>query len=100
MSHLAGVSRARLSLVQGHRTMAPEQIISIDPQVMSGTSVFAGTRWPVESLLARVRAGDTLAALLKGFPTFSREQAVGALALGVVRTLSPRVRQMKREVWW
>lgn len=55
--------------------MDRDQIISADPQVMSGTPVFTGTRVPVESLIAHLKAGDTLEDFLEGFPGVRREQA-------------------------
>ena len=38
--------------------MKREQIIACDEEVMGGTPVFAGTRVPVESLIAHLKAGD------------------------------------------
>lgn len=59
--------------------MDREELVSVDPEVMSGTPVFTGTRVPVESLIAHIRAGDTLDDFLEGFPGVSREQAEGFL---------------------
>jgi uncharacterized protein (DUF433 family) len=55
--------------------MRREQVITEDPEIMSGTPVFAGTRVPVESLIAHLKAGDTLEDFLEGFPSVRREQA-------------------------
>jgi uncharacterized protein (DUF433 family) len=55
--------------------MEQREIISVNPRVMSGTPVFAGTRVPVESLIAHLKAGDTLEDFLEGFPSVRREQA-------------------------
>ena len=55
--------------------MPREQIISVNPQVLGGTPVFAGTRVPVESLIEHLKAGDTLEEFLDGFPGVRREQA-------------------------
>jgi uncharacterized protein (DUF433 family) len=55
-------------------------IISVNPRTLSGTPVFAGTRGPVESLIAHLNAGDTLAEFLEGFPGVRREQAEAFLA--------------------
>ncbi|MEM9352685.1 MAG: DUF433 domain-containing protein [Planctomycetota bacterium] len=55
--------------------------LSRDPNVLGGAAVFAGTRVPVESLLAHLRAGDDLEAFLSDFPTVTRDQAVAALNL-------------------
>ena len=54
-------------------------VISRDPDVMSGTPVFAGTRVPFQALLDYLEAGQTLSEFLEDFPTVSREQAIAAL---------------------
>jgi uncharacterized protein (DUF433 family) len=54
--------------------------VSISPDVMSGTHVFAGTRVPVQTFLDYLKAGETLGDFLDGFPTVSREQLVAFLA--------------------
>lgn len=72
--------------------MKREQIISVAPEVMSGTPVFAGTRVPVESLIHHLKAGDTLEDFLEGFPSVSREQAEGFLELALQAALDDRAR--------
>lgn len=52
-----------------------EEIVSRDPDVVSGALVFAGTRVPVQNLIDYLKAGDTLDRFLEGFPGVSREQA-------------------------
>ena len=68
--------------------MKREQIISCDEEVMGGTPVFAGTRVPVESLIAHLKAGDRLDDFLEGFPTVSREQAEAFLELALLAVLA------------
>ena len=58
-----------------------EQIISVDPELMSGTPVFAGTRVPVQSLIDHIIAGDSLDDFLQGFPTVTHRQAQAFLDL-------------------
>ena len=53
--------------------------ISIDPEVMSGTPVFEGTRVPVEVLLNNLAAGVSLDEFLVNFPTVSRDQVLAVL---------------------
>ncbi len=53
--------------------------ITIDPEIVSGAPVFAGTRVPVEALLTNLEAGLTLNEFLDNFPTVSRTQAVQVL---------------------
>lgn len=56
-------------------------VVSIDPNVVSGTPVFKGTRVPVSALLDHLEAGDPLARFLDGFPSVTREQAVRFIEL-------------------
>ena len=56
-------------------------LIHTDPEVLSGTPVFAGTRVPVQTLIDYLEAGDRLDDFLEDFPTVTREQAVAALGL-------------------
>ena len=58
-----------------------ESIVTVDPEVMSGTPVFAGTRAPVKNLLDYPAAGDPLERFLDHFPSVRREQAVAALEI-------------------
>lgn len=50
-----------------------------DPEIMSGTPVFRGTRVPVQTLWDHLEGGDTLDEFLDGFPTVSRELAIAVL---------------------
>jgi uncharacterized protein (DUF433 family) len=56
-----------------------ENIVHSDPEILSGTPVFVGTRVPVKNLLDYLRGGDTLEDFLKDFPSVKREQAEAAL---------------------
>ena len=57
----------------------PGAIVTTDPEVMSGTPVFAGTRVPVQTLLDYLEAGDSIDEFLVGFPTVTREQVISFL---------------------
>ena len=59
--------------------MKAKAVVVIDPDIMSGTPCFAGTRVPVRSLLDYLEAGDSLDLFLEQFPTVSRDQAIGFL---------------------
>ena len=61
--------------------MTPEQVFHSDPETMSGTPVFTGTRVPVHTLVDHLASGVPLDEFLDDFPTVSREQAVAFLAL-------------------
>jgi uncharacterized protein (DUF433 family) len=58
-----------------------EPFIEIDPEILGGTPVFAGTRVPFRSLLDYLEAGDSLNDFLEDFPGVTRAQAVSALRL-------------------
>ena len=55
------------------------KIISCDPDVMSGTPIFAGTRVPVQTRLDYIEGGDSIDVFLGGFPTVKREQVIAFL---------------------
>lgn len=57
-------------------SLMSDPLISISPQLMGGTPVFAGTRVPVQTLFEYLEAGDTVDDFLVGFPTVTREQVV------------------------
>jgi len=53
--------------------------ITIDPEIVSGTPVFRGTRVPIDALINNLEDGLTLDEFLDNFPTVAREQAIQAL---------------------
>ncbi len=53
--------------------------ITVDPEIVSGAPVFAGTRVPVEAFINNLEAGLTLDEFLDNFPTVRREQALQVL---------------------
>jgi uncharacterized protein (DUF433 family) len=55
------------------------QIVHSDPEILSGTPVFVGTRVPVQALLDYLEGGDTIEEFLEDFPGVAREQAVAFL---------------------
>lgn len=72
--------------------MAPEEIIVASEDVLGGTPVFAGTRVPVRTLFAYLKAGDTVDAFLLAFPTVSRDQEVKVLERDGELLLAPQAR--------
>ncbi len=56
-------------------------IIEINPDKVSGTPVFAGTRVPIKNLFDYLEGGESLADFLEGFPPVSREQAIAVLEM-------------------
>jgi uncharacterized protein (DUF433 family) len=66
------------------------RVVHSDPEIMSGTPAFVGTRVPVQSLLDYLEGGETIDEILDQFPTVRREQVVGFLRQGrdlVIATL-------------
>jgi len=65
--------------------------ITIDPEIVSGTPVFRGTRVPVEALISNLEAGLTLDEFLENFPTVTRAQALQVLEFSkaTLRKLRP-----------
>ena len=59
--------------------MKESKLINRDPEIMSGTPVFMGTRVPVQTLLDYLEAGESIDEFLAGFPSVSREQVVAFL---------------------
>ena len=55
--------------------MQREHVYHSDPEIMSGTPVFVGTRVPVQNLIDYLSGGDDLAEFLADFPSVSEEQA-------------------------
>jgi uncharacterized protein (DUF433 family) len=58
---------------------AEKPVVHSDPDIMSGTTVFVGTRVPFQTLIDYLEAGQPLSEFLEDFPTVSKEQAVAAL---------------------
>ena len=54
-------------------------VIVKNPDILGGTPVFRGTRVPIQALFDYLEGGETLKDFLEGFPTVSREAAIGAL---------------------
>lgn len=57
------------------------KLINLDPEIMSGTPVFIGTRVPVQTLFDYIEEGDPPDEFLDDLPTVERAQAVAVLEL-------------------
>jgi len=66
------------------------KVINIDPEIMSGTPVFCGTRVPVQSLFDWLET-ETLDDFLENFPTVSREQTLEVLRFAERLVTSPEI---------
>ncbi len=56
-----------------------ERVIVSDPEVMSGTPCFRGTRVPFKNLIDYLEGGHSLLDFLRQFPAVTHEMAVQSL---------------------
>lgn len=63
-------------------------VVEVDPEKMSGTPVFFGTRVPIKNLFDYLEGGDSLEIFLDDFPTVTREQVLAVLELSRESLLS------------
>jgi uncharacterized protein (DUF433 family) len=68
-----------LTIPEETNPMKNEPGISRDPEILSGTPVFAGTRVPASTLFDYLEGGHNLDEFLDDFPTVRREQAQSVL---------------------
>lgn len=54
-------------------------IISINPEILSGTPVFAGTRVPVQNLFDCLEDGYSISEFLEDFPSVQKNQVIEIL---------------------
>jgi uncharacterized protein (DUF433 family) len=59
--------------------MNATELIESDPEKLSGTPVFWGTRVPIQNLFDCLESGESLDEFLDQFPTVTRKQALGVL---------------------
>jgi uncharacterized protein (DUF433 family) len=67
----------------------PDPLITSSPDRLGGTSVFAGTRVPVQSLIEYLEAGHPLDHFLEAFPSVSRDHAVAVLEMAKHALIAP-----------
>jgi uncharacterized protein (DUF433 family) len=67
--------------------MKATDFVEVNPKKMSGTTVFRGTRVPIQNLFDCLEDGETLEQFLEQFPTVTREQVSGVLELSKERLL-------------
>ncbi|GAB3731455.1 hypothetical protein GCM10027594_13400 [Hymenobacter agri] len=69
-------------------------LITIDPDILGGQPVFAGTRVPIETLFDHLEAGVSLDEFLDDFPSVSKAQAIGLLETATKLLTSANVAQL------
>lgn len=67
------------------------QLVTVDPEILGGTPVFAGTRVPVAVLFENLADGLTLNEILDSYPMLRRETVLAALrqAESLLETADP-----------
>ena len=78
-------SRARPGLIVG---MKKKSVVKIDPEIMSGTPCFAGTRVPIRSLFDYLEGGHPLVDFFDDFPTVTAAQVKSLLEEAKERCLA------------
>ena len=68
--------------------MDVKNLVEVNPRKLSGTPVFSGTRVPIKNLFDYLEEGDSLDVFLDDFPTVTREQVQGVLALSREKLLA------------
>lgn len=74
-----------------HSLMSQHPPVTIDPEIMSGAPVFAGTRVPIQTLFDYLMDGSSLSEFLDNFPTVSQEAALAVLAYAAQRAVNGKV---------
>ena len=65
--------------------------ISIDPEIMSGAPVFAGTRVPIQTLFDYLESGDDLELFLEDFPSVAKTAAINVLEMAKTSLTSEKM---------
>lgn len=55
--------------------------VSLDPEIMSGAPVFAGTRVPIQNLFDYIESGEDLSEFLDDFPSVTKQVALAVLEM-------------------
>ena len=71
------------------------EVIWVDPERMSGTPCFKGTRVPVQNLLDYIE-GSTIDEFFQDYPSVTREQVIQFLELGKEQLLECVPARLKR----
>lgn len=69
--------------------MVPDELVTVDPEILGGTPVFRGTRVPVKSLFEYLEDNYTLEQFTEFFPTVTREMARRVLERSEAALLAP-----------
>ena len=73
--------------IRTYRAPLPETVFHSDPEIVSGTPVFLGSRVPIAALFDYLIAGDSLDQFLDDFPSVERDKAIGALEVARIHLI-------------
>jgi len=65
--------------------------ITIDPEIVSGTPVFTGTRVPIQALFDYIEGGETLEEFIENFPSVTKGQALEVLKMAMKSLSSEKI---------
>lgn len=77
----AAPAHARLPTQKDTVMTVTQSSILRDPEILSGTACFSGTRVPVSTLMDYLKAGDRIDDFLEDFPTVNRDQVAAVLQI-------------------
>ena len=63
--------------------------VTVDPEIMWGTPVFAGSKVPVQTLLDYIETGETVNTFLNEFPSVTRDVVIAFLEQGAEKLIAP-----------
>lgn len=86
------------SEMERKKNMGIHDIVTIDPEILSGQPVFSGTRVPIDSLFDHLEAGVSLDDFLDDFPSVTRDQAVALLEAANKLLSSKHIEQLYEAV--
>lgn len=72
-----------MSITKPKKEVSLEELVWTDPERMSGTPCFYGTRVPVKTLFEYLEGGQSLETFLEDFEGVSQEQADAVLRLAM-----------------
>ena len=61
-------NRLRIESFIGNLGSLSQSVVKIDPEIMSGTPCFNGTRVPIQNLMDYLEGGDSIDEFLEDFP--------------------------------
>ena len=77
-----------------------KKLIESNPSIMMGKPVIAGTRIPVELVLEKLAAGETIEQLIKAYPRLTEETIRAALLFAAQALRADVVYPISEQALW